>query len=86
MPRSISDRFAPPFQSFEGSGKGTKSGQSPCKPMEFENDVGLAKLGVHETDSRPNLAFYIDYERLSLDVVLGGDITELEHNLILIGG
>ncbi|QFT68631.1 antirestriction protein ArdA [Labrenzia sp. ac12] len=33
-----------------------------------------------------NLAFYIDYERLGRDMVLGGDITELEHDLILIGG
>lgn len=30
------------LQSFEGSGKRPKSGQSPCKPLEFENDVGLA--------------------------------------------
>ena len=33
-----------------------------------------------------NLEAYIDYERLGRDMVLGGDITELEHDLILIGG
>lgn len=33
-----------------------------------------------------NLASYIDYERLGRDMMLGGDITELEHDLILIGG
>ncbi|WP_370874403.1 antirestriction protein ArdA [Amorphus orientalis] len=33
-----------------------------------------------------NLEAYIDYERLGRDMVLGGDIVELEHDLILIGG
>ena len=33
-----------------------------------------------------NLASYIDYERLGREMVLGGDITELEHDLIVIGG
>jgi len=29
---------------------------------------------------------YIDYERLGRDMILGGDITELAHDLILLGG
>ncbi len=33
-----------------------------------------------------NLGYYIDYERLGRDLVLNGEITELEHDLILIGG
>lgn len=33
-----------------------------------------------------NLEAYIDYERLGRDMVLGGDITELAHDLILLGG
>ncbi|PTW61689.1 antirestriction protein ArdA [Breoghania corrubedonensis] len=33
-----------------------------------------------------NLEAYIDYERLGRDMVLGGDITEIEYGLILLGG
>lgn len=33
-----------------------------------------------------NLEAYIDYERLGRDMVLGGDITEIAHDLILVGG
>lgn len=33
-----------------------------------------------------NLAFYLDYARLGRDMVLEGSITELEHDLLLIGG
>lgn len=33
-----------------------------------------------------NLANYVDYERLGRDMVLEGSITELEHNILLIGG
>lgn len=33
-----------------------------------------------------NLEAYLDYERLGRDMVLGGDITELDHDLFLSGG
>jgi hypothetical protein len=33
-----------------------------------------------------NLAYYLDYDRLGRDMALEGSITELEHNLLLIGG
>lgn len=33
-----------------------------------------------------NISAYIDYERLGRDMVLGGDITELKDEVILIGG
>ncbi len=33
-----------------------------------------------------HIVSYIDYERLGRDMVLGGDITELDDGIILIGG
>jgi hypothetical protein len=33
-----------------------------------------------------NIVAYIDFERLGRDMVLGGDITELKYDVILIGG
>ncbi|MFS8047034.1 antirestriction protein ArdA [Rhizobium sp. BR 314] len=33
-----------------------------------------------------NIIAYIDYERLGRDMILGGDITELKYDVILIGG
>jgi len=33
-----------------------------------------------------NLGYYIDYERLGRDMVLNDEISEVEHDLILVGG
>lgn len=37
-------------------------------------------------DIPDNLVAYIDYDRLGRDMVLGGDIQEIEYGVILIGG